>query len=194
MRKEKCICSHIETAKKDIVCSSNVRIIMHYKEERLPTNTGRLAKLLLPECEIWLRGQEGCQFDWDKHISEIENPLFLYPSEKAKVLSPETLQEYKKTRKKPDAPVTLFLPDGNWKQASKVGQRIAALKDMPHFILPQGEPTKYRLRHEPKEGGLATFEAIARALGILENPKLQAQLESIFDLMVERTLETRAGH
>jgi DTW domain-containing protein YfiP len=59
--------------------------------------------------------------------------------------------------------------------------------------LPDGPPTRYRLRREPREGGLATFEAIARALGILESTEVQAQLEAVFERMVAETLATRGA-
>ena len=72
-----------------------------------------------------------------------------------------------------------------------MGRRLPGLDDLERVTLPQGPPTRYRLRTETREGGLATFEAISRALGILETTAVQEQLESVFDLMVERTLQTR---
>jgi DTW domain-containing protein YfiP len=60
-------------------------------------------------------------------------------------------------------------------------------------ILPDLGQTTYRLRTEPREQGLATYEAISRALGILEGPELQAQLDRLFDAMVESTLSTRGA-
>jgi DTW domain-containing protein YfiP len=53
-------------------------------------------------------------------------------------------------------------------------------------------PTEYRLRLENRPGGLATFEAIARALGIIEGENIQAEMEAAFKLKVERTLWARA--
>ncbi len=187
MRHEKCLCAYLATLRSEIQCEIPVRIIMHYKEIRLPTNTGRLAKQLLPNCEVWLRGQRDDTTPWNDLINELTNPIFLYPSKKAKIL---TMEEAEKLPKN----ITLVLPDGNWRQAQKVGQRIEALRDIPHFILEEGAKSQYRLRNEPREGGLATIEAMARALGILESPKLQEQLEAAFHLMVNRVLETRAGY
>ena len=62
---------------------------------------------------------------------------------------------------------------------------------LPRLALPPGPPSVYQLRVEPFEHGLATFEAIARALGILEGRDVQAALEKAFRLMVQRTLITR---
>ncbi len=70
-------------------------------------------------------------------------------------------------------------------------QREPVLKGLTKVILPDMGPTRYRLRNEPKAGGLATFEAIARALRILEGEKVYQALDVLFTAMVERTLATR---
>jgi tRNA pseudouridine65 synthase len=88
--------------------------------------------------------------------------------------------------------VTLVVPDGSWGQAKRAAKRIPGMAQAEMVVLAAGSPTAYRLREEPKLGGLATFEAIARALGVLESPAIQAQLEGLFATMVERTLSTRA--
>ena len=57
------------------------------------------------------------------------------------------------------------------------------------------KPSAYRLRAEFHAHGLATIEAIARALRILEGPeagpRIEAALELPFRSMVERTLWSR---
>ena len=58
---------------------------------------------------------------------------------------------------------------------------------------PSGAPSGYRLRHDGRPNRLATIEAIAVALGILEGadgPGARARLEHIFRVMVDRTLWT----
>jgi DTW domain-containing protein len=60
-----------------------------------------------------------------------------------------------------------------------------------HFenvTLPDGPRSRYQLRREPKEGGLATMEAIARAYGVLEGPHAKEPLERVFHEMVRRSL------
>ena len=52
-------------------------------------------------------------------------------------------------------------------------------------------PTQYQLRNEPKTGGLGTFEAMARALRIIEGEAPYQALNTLFLTMVERTLATR---
>jgi DTW domain-containing protein len=89
--------------------------------------------------------------------------------------------------------VTLIVPDGNWRQASKVRARVPGLCAIPCVTLSAPEPSRYRLRSEAHPHGLATMEAIARALGLLEGPAVRHALEHVFDVMVERTLWMRGS-
>ena len=100
-------------------------------------------------------------------------------------LTPTFLQTLKR-------PFTLIVPDGNWRQASKMGRRIVGLKNVPQIKLPVGAPTQYFLRRAPQEHCLSTIEAIARALGIIEGPPVQEALEKLFRLMVKNTIGTRS--
>ena len=93
-------------------------------------------------------------------------------------------------------PVTLVVPDGSWTQARRVVRREPILSQARHVVPPAGAKTRYRLRNEHVEGGLATAEAVARALGIIEGQKAQEALEALFETKVSRILEewgTRKG-
>jgi DTW domain-containing protein YfiP len=68
---------------------------------------------------------------------------------------------------------------------------VEGLADAVCVTLPRGAPSRYRLRAEAHEEGLATAEAIARAYGILEGPDVQRAIEAAFSAMVERTLWVR---
>ena len=149
---------------------------MHRYEDRKSTNTGRLASECLPNSEVLIRGHvatpsPGLCFD------DTTQPLLLFPHPEALPVS-----QFCAGR-----PVTLIVPDGNWRQASRVRRRVPGLLDVPCVGLPAGEPSRYRLRAEAHDHGLATIEAIARALGILEGPAVQEALEKVFLAMVERT-------
>ena len=71
--------------------------------------------------------------------------------------------------------------------------RVPGLRDVPCVSMPLGDRSTYRLRAEAHEKGLATIEAIARAMGILEGEHVQRALESVFRAMVDRTLWTRGA-
>ncbi len=57
--------------------------------------------------------------------------------------------------------------------------------------LPEGAKTGWGVRRECHPEGLATFEAIARALGVIESAEVQKSMEELFRLMVARTLQAR---
>jgi DTW domain-containing protein len=186
MRHEICLCQEIAAFRQQHRAQTRVVVLMHHREEHLTTNTAHLATLLLPHCELYIRGEENQPLDPEQILDSSKTPLFLYPSEDARHLTPELLLELKK-------PPYLIVPDGSWRQASKVARRESFLKDVARVTLVADAPSRYRLRREPKTEGLATFEAIARALGVLEDPALRAEMERIFELMVERTLKSREG-
>lgn len=174
-----CICALLPNPK--IPTRTRVVLFIHRYEDRKTTNTGRLATMCLANSEIFVRGHDGAPsapFVCDPS----SRPVLLFPHEDAVPLAPA---------KPGDPPVTLIVPDGTWRQASKVRNRVPGLRDLPCVSLPIGEFTSYRLRSEPHRAGLATIEAIARAMDILEGAHVREPLERVFRAMVERTLWSR---
>lgn len=184
MRKELCLCEDAAACKTSLDIQTQTTIIMHHRERYLTTNTARLAALCLPNCEIFLRGLHNKPLELSELLENNKQPLFLYPSDNAQILSKDYLKNFTK-------PIQLIVPDGSWRQASKVACREMALKDIPRVVLPIGATSEYKLRREPKENGLATFEAIARALGIIEDESVHDSLVKVFHVMVQRTLKSR---
>lgn len=171
-----CVCSLVPR----IETRTRLVLVIHHTEIRKPTNTGHLGAACLVNSEVHVRGREGAPreaIQWKDRT-----PLLLFPYEdEAKPLEPV------------DGPVSLIVPDGNWRQASKVRARVPGLKNVRCVTLPPGPPSIYRLRSEAHPTGLATIEAIARAMGILEGRHVQDALEYIFRVMVERTLWARGA-
>ena len=108
----------------------------------------------------------------------------LYPSEGATELNGDSMQEF-------SSPLTLIVPDGSWRQARRIAHRVEALKHVRRVSISSGPASVYRLRHSPHPGHLSTFEAISRALGVLEGPEVQNKLDLLFLMMVERRLWSR---
>ncbi len=91
--------------------------------------------------------------------------------------------------------MTLLVPDGTWSQARRIAQREPDARGAELVRLPPGPPTRYGLRRNPREGTVSTFEAVARALGVLEGAEgaeLAARLLETFDRFVDRALRVRA--
>lgn len=180
-----CVCSLIaELRPKLAAVKTRVIILMHHREENLASNTARIAAMSLPHCEIRIRGVLNQPLSTEGFRSSDRPTFFLYPSEEAIELTPEFAVRLT------SAP-TLIVPDGNWKQASKVASRLPELQGIPHLKLPVGIPAQYHLRKGPREGCLSTYEAIARAVGILETPDAQKEMETFFEKRVERALWAR---
>ena len=163
---------------------TRVVVIMHHREIPLTSNTSQLARLTLENFDLKIRGLKDSPADLAGVIPPESQPLLLFPTEQSVELSPEYLKSF-------DRPITLIVPDGSWRQARKVSFREPELRGVPHIRLPLGAKTEYRLRRGKREDGLCTFEAIARALGMIENAEVQRELEKIFKIKVERTLWSR---
>jgi DTW domain-containing protein len=176
-----CICSLIP--KFDL--NTKVVILIHNRETKRTSNTGRLAHLILTNSEMRVRGKLDTPLKTADLVSPGRRSLLLYPTDDAVELNEDFIGSSAE-------PITLIVPDGSWRQASKVPHRETGLAVVPRVKLSLGRSTEYKLRMESKPNGLATFEAIARALGIIEGPHIQSKMESIFKIMVERTLWARA--
>jgi len=164
---------------------TRVVLVMHYKELPKTTATGPLALAALGNSELHVHGlREPVELD---HLhDEGRRVVVLFPREGACTLS-------ESFRSEDPRPVTLIVPDGSWHQASRMPKRIGALARAQSVTLPPGPPTRWGLRRETDPAGLATFEAIARALGYLESQQVQLELEGWFERMVTATFQKR-GH
>jgi len=182
MHCELCLCAELPR----LELLTRVVLIMHHREVSKTTATGPLALLALENSRLCVHGEQGTLLDLSAEHAPNRRVMLLFPREDARLLTPELVAQ--------DArPVTLLVPDGNWRQASRASRRIPGVAEAECVVLAPGPPTRYRLRHEPKLGGLATFEAIARALGVLESLAVQQRLEALFERMVAATLSTRAA-
>ncbi len=165
---------------------TRVLVLMHHKEFRIISNTGHLVPKVLCNAAIHFVGKKSQTESFKKEffITEDSNSFILYPDADAQELNEDFVAKQKK-------PITLIVPDGNWRQTAKMGRRVKFLCDLPKLILPAGTPTEYRLRTSRRVHGLCTFEAIARSLGVLESKDVQLKLEYFFKVYVERILWTR---
>jgi len=172
-----CVCPLVPR----LVTRTKVVLLIHRAEDRKPTNTGRLATSCLVNSEVVVRGHEDRPTPPFTFAPD-ERPLLLFPHEDAIPLA-----ELPRDDRRP----VLLVPDGNWRQASRVRNRVPGLRDLTCVTLPAAAPSEYRLRYEAHPAGLATLEAIARALGILEGEEVERALLVPFRVMVERTLWSR---
>lgn len=176
-----CLCLEIPTIK----THTKLLVLMHCREQKLTTNTARLACLALPHSEIRIRGERE-PVNSSPLLAGYTNAILLYPTDDALELNSTLVETLPR-------PITLVVPDGSWRQARKVATREKELLGIPRIKLPVGAPSSYRLRKAPHFEGLSTFEAIAQAIGILEGKDIQKQLDDLFVKKVERTLWSRGS-
>jgi DTW domain-containing protein YfiP len=173
-----CLCAEL----RPLALATRVVVLSSPREVPQPTNTGRLVPLALSGGEVRVVAPRGPPLVREELVDPAHRTLLLFPSDDARPLA----------RAAEDArPVTLIVPDGTWRKARRIAARESALAGLERVTLPPGPGSRYRLRAHPDARCLATFEAVARALGILEGPEVQARLERVFALFVERTLFSR---
>lgn len=173
-----CLCD----ALRPLALETRVIVLRHRRERFRTSNTGRLVPLILARGEVQVYGELRDVLDTTSWRTTDRTALLLFPSEDSVELTRATAD---------GRPVTLIVPDANWRRAYKLAKRERALEGIRRVHVPVGPASRYRLRRHPDPRFLATFEAVARALGILEGPAVQAHLEHVFDLFVERTLQSR---
>lgn len=178
-----CVCPLIPDP--PLATRTRVVLVMHRAEMSKSTNTGRLATACLANSEIIVRGHKGkpsAPLAWGETVQ----PLLLFPFEDAKPIADAA-------RILDGRPVVLIVPDGTWRQASKVRRRVPGLAGVTCVSVSGEAKLAHRLRAEVHGYGLSTIEAIGRAMAVLESEgeDVQRALETVFRSMVERTLWTR---
>lgn len=164
---------------------TRVSLIVHAKELKRTTNTGRLATKVLTNSEMRVRG-EG-PLDLSSLLSSEYDSLLFYPSADALELTPSFVAGLSR-------PVQLIVPDGNWRQASKVHSRHPELRQIPRVKISSPNMARYHLRAESSPEGMATLEAIAFALRVIEGEEIFRALHGVYLAKLERTLQGRGVH
>jgi DTW domain-containing protein YfiP len=177
-----CICSQIPT----LALCTRILLVIHSKELKRTTNTGRLAIHALINSEMLVRGEQSAQLDMSSCLNNGYETVLLYPSVDA-----EELSDYvSKPRAKP---LQLIIPDGNWRQAGKVATRQPELRNVTRVKISGINQSNYHLRKEHFPEGLSTLEAIARSLAIIEGPQVGEKLMALYQAKLHATLRARGN-
>ena len=171
-----CACQLLEP----IDVETRIVLVTHKFENRKATNTGHLAVQCLKGARLCLRGREDLPDDpvtW----AQDQTPLLLFPCKDALPLDAWRTGHAAKA-------ITLIVPDGTWRQANRVRRRVPGLADIQAVSLTSAQESNYRLRRTHIGNRMATFEAIALALGVLEGPSIATHLLHVFRTIVDRAL------
>ena len=163
-------------------------LVIHAKELKRTTNTGRLALKSLINSEMKIRGEGGESGQAPLDLTSVLTPAYrsvlFYPSDEALELNAEFVAADPR-------PIQLIVPDGNWRQAGKVHTRQPELKDIPRVKIGGPNLAELHLRAEHMPEGMATLEAIAEAFAIIESAEVGNALKAVYKEKLHRTLKGR---
>ena len=128
-----------------------------------------------------VRGATREPLDLSDLITERYRTFLFYPAMDAVELDRELVAQDR-------TPIQLIVPDGTWGQAGKVQCRHHELKNVPRVKISTPDPSKFHLRAQHRPEGMATLQAIAHGLGVIEGDLVKAQLMKLYEAKLERTL------
>ncbi|MCB9742296.1 MAG: DTW domain-containing protein [Alphaproteobacteria bacterium] len=175
-----CLCAELP----EVRTSCEVLLLRHWKEAFSSTNTARLAALALPRAEL--------------HDYGAPPPHAPLPALEVKLTAPDTWLLFPGGEAAPPTPrpQRLVVVDGSWRQAAKMVGRVPGLAALPRWSPSPGQSERLRVRLQHHPEGMATLEAVARAVALLDGEDVAAPLERLFDRYVQeiqrlRTYRTR---
>ncbi len=176
MHRSLCICGLLPR----LETRTRVVLVVHQLEANKPTNTGLLAARCLANSSVVYRGRGPDGADAAPFGAKPGgNQLMLYPHPSATPLA---------AWRGRTEPIVLLVPDGTWRQAARTRARLAPdAGDVPCVSLAASSSGR-RMRTASAPQRMATLEAVARALGILEGPEVESALLRVYRIMTERTL------
>jgi DTW domain-containing protein YfiP len=175
-----CICHLIPK----LELKTRLCLVVHAKELKRTTNTGRLAVAALANSEMRIRGLGTEPLELGDLLSPLYRSLLFYPAADAVELTPEFVAMDSR-------PIQLIVPDGNWRQASKVHTRHKELSEIPRVAIRSANPSLYHIRAETTAEGMATLQAIAEAMGVIEGSEAREPLIRLYDAKLRATLKGR---
>ncbi|MGB0647533.1 MAG: DTW domain-containing protein [Bradymonadia bacterium] len=158
-----------------------VKIYIHHKELSRRSNSSHLLKLALKNVSFEVHGAPNHTTNWPS-AAKAQRSCVLFPSDDAQPLTVQDREQFDQ----------LIIVDGNWRQAKKAANRLKKLP-CPHFrTLPFQTPSEFKLRTQSALDRLSTFESVARAMAILEDPNPWELMMPIFRAHVSVTMEQRS--
>ena len=175
-----CLCDVVPR----IELRTKVCLVIHHRELSRSRNTGLLALRALVNSEMRIRGEGREALDLKDLITLQYRTFLFYPSGDAAELD-EALVMQEST------PIQLLVPDGTWRQARKIHSRHPELRKLPRVKISTPNNSTFQLRAQSRPERMATLQAIAQGLGIIEGDLVRAQLMKLYYAKIDRTLKAR---
>jgi DTW domain-containing protein YfiP len=164
-----------------IELKTRIALIIHHRELSRNSNTGLLALRALVNSEVRIRGEGRVALDLQELLSPQYRTFLFFPCADAVELDRTLVTQEQK-------PIQLIVPDGTWRQAKKILFRHPELKALPRVKLSTPHHSPFQLRAQSRPERMATLQAIAQGLGVIEGDSVRAQLMKLYDTKIERTL------
>ena len=172
-----CLCDAVPR----IELRTKICLVIHHRELSRSSNTGLLAVRALVNSEVRIRGEGRATLDLKDVLSSQYRTFLFYPTNDAVELDKAlVMQEH--------TPIQLIVPDGTWRQARKIHSRHPELKDLPRVKISTPNHSTFQLRAQSRPEGMATLQAIAHGLAVIEGDVVGAQLMKLYQAKIERTL------
>jgi hypothetical protein len=154
-------------------------VLQHPHERTHPFGTARLCTLSLPNCRLHVAhpdrsGSLLCP------VAVPAGAAVLYPHPHAQDLGEVPASE---------RPPALVVLDGTWAHARRLYRHNPWLSALRHVRLCPAQPSRYRIRREPRPECVSTVEAVVAALQILEpDTRGLEPLLAAFEQMIDRQI------
>lgn len=170
-----CLCKDLPT----VPTATQIVILQHPHEQRHPFGTARFVRLCMPNAQVHV-AHGGADEVLHCAIDLPPGAAVLYPHADAEDLEQLPATAY---------PSALLVLDGTWGHAKTLYRHNPWLQQLRHVRLTPQEPSRYRIRKEPRDDYISTVEAIVAALRIVEPHNTRVEdLLIAFDRMIDQQI------
>ena len=164
-----------------IELKTKITLVIHHRELARNSNTGLLALRALVNSAVRIRGEGREALDLQELLSPLYRTFLFFPCANAVELDGTLATQDQR-------PIQLIVPDGTWRQARKILIRHPELKELPRVKISAPNHSTFQLRAQSRPERMATLQAIAHGLGVIEGDPIRVQLMKLYNTKVERTL------
>lgn len=175
-----CVCAHAPR----VSTRTSLLLLVHVHDFGRTSNTVRLLTLAVRDVTLIRHGVFPAPADPAAHVPAGTTPVVLFPGHGAKPLTPELVASL-------PSPPALVVPDGNWKQASRMVKRLPLLAGAVKVALPDRDFAGPALRRNLLGHRMSTYEAVAQALAVLEGEAVAGPLFDFYRRATDRMLMVR---
>jgi len=159
-------------------------VVVHVSDFGRTSNTVRLLALAIPDVAVVCHGVYPAPADPACHVPAGATPVVLFPGHGAKPLTADVVASL-------PSPLALIVPDGNWKQASRMVKRLPLLADAVKVELPDRAFAGTALRRNNAGHHMSTYEAVTQALAVIEGESVSDPLLDFYRRATDRMLFIR---